>query len=424
MSHEEVTTSTSENKKKKFMWIFLTVFISLLVVAGAFFAGTFVHSKNEEAIENSQYKPEITAKVEKRNFPAVMVEAKGKASLGASRAVVVTASEGNQAVVTRVTRNAGETLNSGQTLAFVSGRPVIALDLPFDLYRDINEGNDGADVKEIQRALARLGLYKGKITGVYDARTANAMKALYKRVGSTPPSTGVSPAGAAPSSGATATPAPASAPASSRGEGSVSTETAPAPAPTLPAAPPLPPIRAAEFISLTAGPATIVSIAGVNQHITPEAPLATLRSGQAVAVARVSVADIASFGVGASVDIAQSGSTSTGQKVSVIGVSEFRQASEGEHSQVPGYDITVAIPGEQFQDGQEVVLTAASTANATEGNAIPITALREEAGKTYVILKRGSESKKVEIKVARISEGFALLEGDTLKTDDVVVVAK
>ena len=51
----------------------------------------------------------------------------------------------------------GQTLRSGALLAGVSGRPVIGLELPFKLYRDIRGGDSGTDVEHLHETLGAGG---------------------------------------------------------------------------------------------------------------------------------------------------------------------------------------------------------------------------------------------------------------------------
>lgn len=87
-------------------------------------------------------------------------------------------------VVTALGVNSGETLTSGSVLTWVNGRPVIALRGPFPLYRDLKEGDKGADVTMIQQALRDLGydILPGSDFGPY---TAACLRDLYKSVGAT-----------------------------------------------------------------------------------------------------------------------------------------------------------------------------------------------------------------------------------------------
>jgi hypothetical protein len=88
-----------------------------------------------------------------------------------------------EGVVTGLLVRQGGVAHPGQVLLELNGRPVIGLDLPFPLWRDLAPGTQGKDVSEIQRALGQLGVYGGSITGVYDAATEAALRALYARLG-------------------------------------------------------------------------------------------------------------------------------------------------------------------------------------------------------------------------------------------------
>src|SRR6185437_14178352 len=47
----------------------------------------------------------------------------------------------------------------------------------------LQQGDKGLQVERLQQALASAGIYKGKITGVYDQPTADAVKAYQKKNG-------------------------------------------------------------------------------------------------------------------------------------------------------------------------------------------------------------------------------------------------
>ena len=42
-------------------------------------------------------------------------------------------------------------------------------------------GDKGLEVEELQQALVKAGVYKGKITGIYDKQTADAVKSFQKQ---------------------------------------------------------------------------------------------------------------------------------------------------------------------------------------------------------------------------------------------------
>ncbi|QCX46494.1 hypothetical protein EBF03_03025 [Arcanobacterium haemolyticum] len=407
---------TTQSHKRRYMWIIATVITAIVVLVATFLLGRFVRSNNDEAIGNAQHKPEITAKVENRDFPAEPIEVKGKVHLGSTFPVTVTAGEGGQAIVTATPRSVGDTISSGELIAYVSGRPVIALDLPFDMYRDIKTGDTGADVKELQRALMRLGLYHGVIDGEYGQLTANSVKNLYKRVGAVLPE----------ASQETETP---SAGAQNQSQDKQNIEgAAEQPAKPAPRKPNLPTIKANEIVSLTSGSAHLIEIAPVNTRISAEKPLAKLRSGQAVAVARVGVGDKELFSVGATVDLTSTGSVDK-QHATITAISEFKNPEENSESSLPGHDVTVNLPTEGYTDGQDVTLSIANTERqAVSGLTVPLSALREDTGKTYVLVKdpavKPDGVKKIDVTVGRTFDGFALVNSEQLHDGDTVVLAQ
>ena len=78
------------------------------------------------------------------------------------------------------------TIIDGRVLAEVSGRPVITLEGPFRLYRDIGPGDSGRDVRMLQTALTRLG-YRVGTDGTCGPATENALGRLYRELGYSPP---------------------------------------------------------------------------------------------------------------------------------------------------------------------------------------------------------------------------------------------
>jgi peptidoglycan hydrolase-like protein with peptidoglycan-binding domain len=99
----------------------------------------------------------------------------------------------DESVVTRVAVRAGEVLKEGRLVLVRAGAPMFALCLPFPLYRDLALGTEGPDVKEVQRALRRLG-YRLSATGVYDQATQRAIARFHTDRGEEAP--GAAPAAA------------------------------------------------------------------------------------------------------------------------------------------------------------------------------------------------------------------------------------
>jgi len=80
----------------------------------------------------------------------------------------------------------GTELREGDLVFISSGRPVFLLAGDQPSYRDLGQGLKGNDVRQLEEALARLGIDAGPADGVYDQQTENAVVALYERAGYSP----------------------------------------------------------------------------------------------------------------------------------------------------------------------------------------------------------------------------------------------
>jgi peptidoglycan hydrolase-like protein with peptidoglycan-binding domain len=85
-------------------------------------------------------------------------------------------------VITSLPR-AGSSIGESKVLLTISGRPVFLLRGDQPSYRDLGPGMSGPDVSQLEKALKRSGLDPGIIDGIYDAQTASAVEALYRRHG-------------------------------------------------------------------------------------------------------------------------------------------------------------------------------------------------------------------------------------------------
>jgi len=76
---------------------------------------------------------------------------------------------------------AGSSIGESEVLLTISGRPVFLLRGAQPSYRDLGPGMSGEDVRQLEQALKRSGLDPGPVDGSYDAGTAGAVEALYRR---------------------------------------------------------------------------------------------------------------------------------------------------------------------------------------------------------------------------------------------------
>lgn len=110
---------------------------------------------------------------------------------------VETSDLGGPAIVTGGVPEVGATVDAGQVLLEVTGRPVILLTGDLPVYRTLRAGVSGPDVLQLKAALAALGIDPGNVdSDVYDAATAAGVVALYDRVGYPAPTAGEDAVGA------------------------------------------------------------------------------------------------------------------------------------------------------------------------------------------------------------------------------------
>ncbi|MFN0096572.1 MAG: peptidoglycan-binding protein [Dehalococcoidia bacterium] len=161
-----------------------------VVAAGAvgWLAGQQVQSP-EEATLNAKPPPAgpVTVPVERRQLTATIVS-RGTAAPADAHEVTLASADaaGGAALVTRAPE-AGSTLAEGAVALEVSGRPVFALAGATPMYRSLGIGSEGADVSQLEAALARLGFDPGEVDGVYGADTQAAVQRLYSAAGYAPP---------------------------------------------------------------------------------------------------------------------------------------------------------------------------------------------------------------------------------------------
>ena len=151
------------------------------------FASVQIRSPAEVAARTAPPEPSpILVPVEERRLAAKVVS-RGTGHYGSPRELSVTRSrlKASQRVITRLPRT-GEVLNERDVVFTISGRPTFLFDGAQPAYRDLGPGMSGRDVRQLERALQRSGLAPGRVDGVYDAATGQAVAKLYRRSGFVP----------------------------------------------------------------------------------------------------------------------------------------------------------------------------------------------------------------------------------------------
>ncbi|MEV7416864.1 peptidoglycan-binding protein [Streptomyces sp. NPDC089919] len=160
---------------------------SALMTTGGLLATVFVKSPAQAAAEAAPpAQGDLLAAVERRVLADTVV-LRGTVVAGQSVEVAPAPPGEGRAVVTRLPLAAGAPVRAGQVLAEVSGRPVFALPGALPAYRDLRPGATGADVGQLQRALAALGHRTGPDrAGVFGPGTGAALAAHYRALGYDP----------------------------------------------------------------------------------------------------------------------------------------------------------------------------------------------------------------------------------------------
>ena len=161
--------------------------VALVVVSGlaGWLAGRLIQSPAEVAARRSAPEPTpILVRVEERSLSTDIV-ARGTARFGSPRKLSLadTALKTGRRVVTSVPAS-GTNLAEGDVALTVSGRPVFVFEGRQPSYRDLGPGMVGPDVRQLEAALARLGLEPVTVDGSFDASTEAAVARLYARSGS------------------------------------------------------------------------------------------------------------------------------------------------------------------------------------------------------------------------------------------------
>jgi len=160
------------------------VVLSALVT---WFASSKIRSPAEIAAQAAPPVPApILAPVEQRVL-ATKIISRGTGHYGSARQISLTPSalKDGARVVTTLPKP-GARVAEGYVLLTVSGRPTFLLDGAQPTYRDLGPGMSGKDVRQLEKALRRLGFRPGSVDGYYDDTTARAVTALYRKHGFDP----------------------------------------------------------------------------------------------------------------------------------------------------------------------------------------------------------------------------------------------
>lgn len=160
----------------------------MVVAAGAgWVAGTTIQSPAEAAAQTAAPEPSpILVPAEMRELSTDIIT-RGTGRFGSPQSVPLAPSalKPDGGIVTAVS-DPGTELASGAVVASVAGRPVFLLAGEVPSYRDVGPGMSGADIQQLEQALAELGFDPGPRDGLFDEATGGAVAGLYRSKGYEP----------------------------------------------------------------------------------------------------------------------------------------------------------------------------------------------------------------------------------------------
>jgi peptidoglycan hydrolase-like protein with peptidoglycan-binding domain len=162
--------------------------IAAVALGSGVFAGTRITSPEEAAARAAPPDAsDVTVPIERRELESTVV-ARGDASYtGAVDVDLQFPGLETTPVVTGKVPDVGDKVRRGDVLLEIIGRPVIALTGDIPMYRTLRPGMTGPDVKQLEKALDKLGLDPGTVDDTYTNSTGNAVAALFEKAGYDPP---------------------------------------------------------------------------------------------------------------------------------------------------------------------------------------------------------------------------------------------
>ena len=162
----------------------ITLIAAVISAAAGWIAGARVKSPAEAAAATAPPEPSpIVVPAELRTLSTdVITRGTGRYASGQKLRLAPSTLKSGRGVVTSVAAG-GARLRGGSVAMTISGRPVFLLRGRIPVYRDLGPGMSGADVRQLEHALARLRLSPGSVDGTFDGATESAVARLYARAG-------------------------------------------------------------------------------------------------------------------------------------------------------------------------------------------------------------------------------------------------
>jgi peptidoglycan hydrolase-like protein with peptidoglycan-binding domain len=373
--------------------------IVVVAVAGAFLLTTEIKSPAQQAADTKPPALTLLTSVVQRTVLTNTVLAQAVVGpppefsptiIGGSAGSAAAASENVQQIVTKTLTTQGSVVSQGTVLFEVAGQPFFLLQGTVPAYRDLEEGETGQDIVQLQDDLESLGYSVGSDTsGVFGPGTASAVKAYYEAIGYAVPYTTpqIAPSGKA----------------GSKAHGS-------------------PMIPLGQYTFVPQLPARIIKLgAKVGQAVGG----VTLAIGNPSVSGQLSPSDRNQVRPGMRVTITEPGTgvTVPGRVTSVANSTATTASISGGLFVPMGIEPDRALPMSMI--GQDVSLTIAAASSSGPVLAVPVAAIYASAnGGTYVTKLVGTSQVKVPVMIGMSGSGLVQvtpLQAGGLGAGDIVV---
>ncbi len=337
-------------------------------LVGALFTAWLLPDVDDSAIRHATESLRVTSAVEMRS-PNAMAPLQAVVTPPQTE-TVVPREDGSLSIVTARPPKAGQTIRAGDVVAEVSGRPLLAFPTSVPLYRDLSVGDQGNDVRQLEEILAGRELLGERP----DRRATDATRQAVDRL--------LTQAGYA-----------------GRSADSV--------------------LLLADTVIVPDG-AKVTAAAAVGDRLDGEHPLVTVETQGPTITARADVLSAAFLEPGTSVTVTTS--QGTAMQAQVTSKSAFHEATT---DQPAGYDVVIAPPeGLELTVGGVVMVTVAASGEPQP--AVPLSALRQEGGTTYVLTVadagQTTQPNRVDVVITSQADGFAILRDGSLTQGTLVVL--
>jgi peptidoglycan hydrolase-like protein with peptidoglycan-binding domain len=186
--------------RRRRIFVLAVVALVVVAVAGALLLATAIKSPAQQAAETkAPAQTQLTVPVQKTVLSTTVL---AQAVVGPPREVSPSsigggggsASQDIQQIVTKIYRTSGSYVGQGMVILEVAGQPFFVLQGTVPAYRNLEPGESGEDVSELQEDLGSLGYGLGSDTlGDFGPGTSAAVDAYYQAIGYTAPQVSQAP---------------------------------------------------------------------------------------------------------------------------------------------------------------------------------------------------------------------------------------